>query len=175
MAARIGGGQARVRLRHIGIACTAVAMLAACGRTPANERLALERQGCWGTCPAYRVEVDGRGAVSFYGRNFVDSAGAAAWRVAPESAAVLVAEFRRGRDSYRARHPGGPTRCLKREVFEGGYFITLREASGAVDSLDRYTECGDLGQYTFSAFADHVDTALGTGGRVGRYAVPLSP
>ena len=150
-------------------AATALAALTACTRSPDDGRLRLERHGCMGTCPVYRVEVNGRGEVGFHGQVFVDSSGPGAWKVSPDTAGALLAEFRRLRSEFVTHHPDGPPDCPRGPVAEGGYVISLQTAA-EIDTVGRYTECAARGQYPHEAFADRIDEALNTRRRLGRYA-----
>lgn len=55
----------------------------------------LERSGCFGRCPAYRVEITGDGQVTFDGGRFTLVPGRRLSRIPPEKVAALVALFRR--------------------------------------------------------------------------------
>jgi hypothetical protein len=50
----------------------------------------LERGPCFGTCPVYRVSLQGDGRVDFTGTRFVTRVGAATGRVAPDQVRRLV-------------------------------------------------------------------------------------
>jgi hypothetical protein len=77
------------------------ACLAGCGpraaRVPAPEAassagtmVALERGPCFGTCPVYRVSLEGDGKVGFTGTRFVTRVGHDTSRVAPDQVGRLV-------------------------------------------------------------------------------------
>jgi hypothetical protein len=53
---------------------------------PAEVVLAMERTGCFGTCPAYRVTITGTGHVEYEGRHFVVNRGVRESTVSPEAA-----------------------------------------------------------------------------------------
>lgn len=57
-------------------------------------RIALQRTGCYGSCPGYWVEVRGDGRVSYHGAYYVVIEGEHHWQVAPEAVARLVEQFR---------------------------------------------------------------------------------
>lgn len=57
-------------------------------------RIVLERGGCFGTCPSYRVELRGDGAVLFHGDGFVTFAGDHQTRVSPNTIECLLQDFR---------------------------------------------------------------------------------
>ena len=85
----------------IGRALLGLMVLAGCGQrspevpTPeaassTTTRVTLERGPCFGTCPVYRVSLDGQGRVDFVGTRFVRREGADSSRVAPEQVGRLV-------------------------------------------------------------------------------------
>jgi hypothetical protein len=84
-----------------GRALLALTLLAGCGRrssevpTPEADSstttmVTLERGPCFGTCPVYRVSLDGEGRVDFVGTRFVSREGADTSRVAPDQVGRLV-------------------------------------------------------------------------------------
>lgn len=77
-------------------------------------RIRLERTGCFGTCPAYRVEIDGSGVVTYTGLGFVDVRGKHQYRISANETASLIemardADFWSLRESYRAGVTDNPT------------------------------------------------------------------
>jgi len=84
-----------------GRALLALTLLAGCGpRSPevptpeadssTTTMVTLERGSCFGTCPVYRVSLDGEGRVDFVGTRFVSREGADTSRVAPDQVGRLV-------------------------------------------------------------------------------------
>jgi len=84
-----------------GRALLALTLLGGCGQrspevpTPeaassATTRVTLERGSCFGTCPVYRVSLDGEGRVDFVGTRFVSREGADTSRVPPDQVGRLV-------------------------------------------------------------------------------------
>lgn len=67
---------------------------------PSLTSIALRRSGCYGSCPAYRVEVHGDGRVDYEGFSDVLVTGARHWRIDPAAAARLVNAARRA-DYFR--------------------------------------------------------------------------
>ncbi len=57
-------------------------------------RIVLERTGCFGTCPSYRVELRGTGEVLFHGDGFVTFPGDHQTRVSPQVLECLLQDFR---------------------------------------------------------------------------------
>lgn len=56
----------------------------------AGTTVTLERGPCFGTCPVYRVSLEGDGTVGFTGTRFVTRVGADTSRVAPEQVGRLA-------------------------------------------------------------------------------------
>jgi hypothetical protein len=73
----------------------AVVALAACATSrPATfSTITFERTPCFGTCPVYRVNVAGDGAIRFEGTRNVDSVGTFSGRLAPASVDALARAF----------------------------------------------------------------------------------
>lgn len=67
----------------------------------------MEREGCFGTCPAYKVELFGNGTAVYEGSGFVDVLGRHRYRIDPEEVAKLV-ESARSKDlwSLRSQYTG---------------------------------------------------------------------
>jgi hypothetical protein len=57
-------------------------------------RIVLERSGCFGTCPSYRVELRGTGEVLFHSDGFVTFSGDHQTRVSPQTIECLLQDFR---------------------------------------------------------------------------------
>jgi hypothetical protein len=61
---------------------------------PARNVIVLERGGCYGACPIYRVAIDESGAVSYDGERFVKVKEHRATKVSPHVFEALVSRFR---------------------------------------------------------------------------------
>lgn len=70
----------------------------------------LERTGCFGTCPAYAIDIHGDGRAVYTGGGFVDVEGRHEYRIPPERVAGLVRSLRE-KDiwSLRSSYVGGVT------------------------------------------------------------------
>ena len=80
-------------------------------------RIVLERTVCYGSCPAYRIELFGDGRATYTGIEYVDVVGTHAYRVPPEAMAHLVDSLRAKdiwslQPVYRARVTDLPTYTL---------------------------------------------------------------
>ncbi|MCX7892544.1 MAG: DUF6438 domain-containing protein [Burkholderiales bacterium] len=62
---------------------------------PRLRELVLERHGCFGTCPVYRVTVDADGFVVWEGRHFVKAEGRRSWRIPRDDVATLERQLER--------------------------------------------------------------------------------
>ncbi|MBI1213155.1 MAG: hypothetical protein GC190_16950 [Alphaproteobacteria bacterium] len=77
-------------------------------------RIGLARTGCFGTCPSYRVEIDGDGKVTYQGGAFVAIPGEHHASIDRRAVDGLVERFRRARfftllDDYTASITDNPT------------------------------------------------------------------
>jgi hypothetical protein len=87
----------------------------------ADVEFTLERTGCFGTCPAYRVTVRGDGSAEYEGGGFVDVTGKHAFAVPSEGVASLVAQAARDdlwstRESYAGPITDQPSYILTMRV-----------------------------------------------------------
>lgn len=88
----------------------------------------LERTECYGTCPAYVVEISGDGQVTFTGRSYVAVPGVHRRRIPPEAVQRLLALFREADFfSLEDLYVGGVTDMPSQEVT-----LTIGERSKAV-------------------------------------------
>ena len=80
--------------------------------------VALERTGCFGTCPDYKVRIVGDGSVEYEGREFVALRGRHRARLARESIEKLFDQFRRAdffwlHDNYAAMMTDASSKTLE--------------------------------------------------------------
>lgn len=74
--------------------------------------ISLERGPCYGTCPVYRVTIQGDGWVRYEGRAHVEVVGVDSATIAQEQVRMLVTEFERvGYASLPARFAYGEPSC----------------------------------------------------------------
>lgn len=93
--------------------------------------IVLERTGCFGTCPSYKIDLHGDGQVVYVGRGYVDVEGKHAYRVPTEDVAKLVESLRTKdlwsmRPAYRAHITDNPT-----------YVVTI-DLGGNVHRIEDY-------------------------------------
>jgi hypothetical protein len=99
------------RLAVLALATVLASSAAAAPRGFSEDRsfhIRLERGACFGTCPAYSVEVDADGAVVFRGDRFVTCLGERRWGISRRAVVRLVAAADRAdlfalKDEYRSR------------------------------------------------------------------------
>ena len=77
-------------------------------------RIGLERRPCFGRCPAYKVEIDGRGTVTYLGENFVAAEGVRTAHISERAVRRLYdlfvkADFFWTFDEYESRVTDFPT------------------------------------------------------------------
>jgi hypothetical protein len=155
-----------------------VATVVACGprapQAPAPDAasatstvVTLERGPCFGTCPVYRVSLEGNGTVRFEGTRFVSRVGADTSRVAPEAVDRLVRSLDDGgffalADAYvpdapacGLYHTDAPTVTIS--VQAPGRTKSVRHDHGCRDAPDQLT-----------SFEHLIDSVAGTARWTGR-------
>lgn len=112
-----------------------------CTRVPERSEtsLMLERSGCLGTCPVYRVSVSSAGVMRWEGTRFVAKEGRDSVSVDTAQARRLVDEFRRMRGTYLPRYLPVIT-CVASYTDASWTRIVLFEGSDSV-VVARYDGC----------------------------------
>jgi hypothetical protein len=121
----------------------------------AEVHFTLERSGCYGSCPAYRVDVHGDGRAVYTGSHYVDVVGEHRYTVAPEAVARLLDSVRaKGlwslRASYRAGVTDNPT-----------YKVTMR-LGGQTHSIEDYVGSAVGMPASVTEFEKEIDDAAGS-------------
>jgi hypothetical protein len=63
-------------------------------QTPTNDtKITLERWGCFGTCPVYKLSISGDGSVVYQGKAYVNSEGIHKSRISRSDAQTLIQRF----------------------------------------------------------------------------------
>ena len=122
-------------------------------------RIVLERGGCYGRCPVYRVELRGDGRAFYRGGYFVDVVGEREAPIAPGEFEALIQEFRRADffsllEAYEAPITDAATHRLTLQI--GGRTHTVTDYVGesvgmpsvVVDLERRVDEVGRTAQWT---------------------------
>jgi len=60
---------------------------------PKDTNITLDRSGCYGTCPIYRLTIEADGSVTFEGRDYVKTKGTAKGHISQEQLRQLISEF----------------------------------------------------------------------------------
>jgi len=115
-------------------------------------RIGLERTGCFGTCPRYRVELRGDGVVTYDGDEFVSVQGRHAYHVPVQDVARLLDTARRAdlwslRPAYRSLITDNPT-----------YVVTL-DMGGQVHQIADYVGQGVGMPQAVADFEKDIDEA----------------
>jgi len=118
-------------------------------------RIALDRSGCFGTCPDYHVELFGDGRAVFTGNAFTAVRGSHAYAVEPAKVAALVERLRSSdvwsaRTVYRAGVTDNPTYTLRIQLGK-----TVRE-------IEDYVGAWVGMPPAIEEFEDAVDAAAGS-------------
>lgn len=128
--------------------------------------ITLERSGCYGYCPSYRVQLSGDGAAVYDGGEYVDVLGTHHYRIDPARVAELV-ESVRSKDlwSLRSHYPSGVTDSA-------GYEITIALGSDVYHIFDYVGYRVGMPQ-AVTEFEEEVDDAAESHGwiHLGRLAV----
>jgi hypothetical protein len=102
---------------------------------PESTTIALLRTGCFGTCPQYRVEVLGSGAVTYRGDHNVLVKGEHHWHVDAQAVSALLNQFRRAeyfklKGSYELPVTDLPTYVTSLTIGTQGKFVLDYGGSG---------------------------------------------
>lgn len=122
----------------------------------AQVTISLWRTGCFGTCPAYGVQIHGDGKVLYEGGGYVDVTGRHTYTIPKEQVAALVEDLRNMdlwsmERSYRAGITDSPTYTLKLQM--GSQAHEIEDYVGEMVGMPR----------AISEFEDEID-------RIGRTA-----
>lgn len=132
--------------------CPARAVTPPRGEISASDFVSLERAGCFGACPDYKVKVFGDGRVMWTGRAFVEVAGEREAAIPATAAAALIRRFQT-RETW--------TLCgsYRRQVTDAATTITQVHLGGRVQSVTDYAEASPR---WFRDLQDAVDEVANT-------------
>lgn len=130
------------------------AMVMPADKTASGLLVKLERTSCFGTCPAYIVEVDRSGSVGYEGRANVCTPGRASDRVSTE----IIAELRQAITDSRFRETS--ERCCDCPVADAPSAV-ITVADGAQPKTIVVSD-GCAGPSPVRALADKFDVLLNT-------------
>lgn len=154
--------------------CAALALLACAPRpavqTPASLEdvlISLERGPCFGTCPVYRLTVDGAGQVRYEGRAHVSVVGRDSAVLPQSEVRRLLDEFDRAgfaqlADQYTAGQPSCPLYAP-----DSPTAITSLTQSGATKRVEHDYGCADVPR-ALTALERLIDDVIGSDRWTGR-------
>ena len=106
--------------------------------------ITLERTGCYGECPIYKVRISGSGLVRFDGEHFVKASGRHTARVRPAAVRELVAAFEKA-GWFRIRRDFSQNTCSKQCrkgcVTDSPSVITSLTLRGRTHQIRNYHGC----------------------------------
>lgn len=83
-----------VTLRLLGAILLLSLAVSGQAQTPAKDtKIMLERWGCYGTCPVYKLSISGDGSVVYEGKEYVSSRGVHKGRVSQSDVQTLIQKF----------------------------------------------------------------------------------
>ena len=112
-----------------------------CSKVETFDRIDLERTGCYGSCPSYRLTIFGDGRVEYEGHKWVEVRGERSTRIGPDGLKPIVATindigFFNLRSRYRYLEDGCPgvTTC-------GPTATVTVQAEGRKKTVEHYHGC----------------------------------
>ena len=121
----------------------------------------LQRQGCFGRCPSYRLSLSADGQVRFFGERHVGSLGEHQAQVAVETVAALRAELQREPySSLNGRYTPDDSRCGPAATDMASVSMSIREAD-VTRNIEHYLGCSQAPP-SLRALAKAIDEASGS-------------
>ncbi|HMS03660.1 MAG TPA: DUF6438 domain-containing protein, partial [Gemmatimonadaceae bacterium] len=132
----------------------------------ADTRFILSRTGCFGSCPAYTVTIEGSGEVTWQGEAYVAQRGAARRRIEPSAVTALLDRARAAgffdlKDVYRADITDGATYTVT--ITHGGLSKTVEDYDGALVGMP----------WEVTLLEQAIDRAAGTAKWIGPDQMPF--
>jgi hypothetical protein len=119
--------------------------------------ISLERQGCYGSCPIYKVTVHGNGRATYEGRGYVDVIGTHHYQIPPQEVAKLV-------ESLRANDIWSMRRAYTAGITDSATYILNIDMGDQEHRLQDYVGQMAGMPSTVSDFENEVDKAAGAEG-----------
>ncbi len=112
---------------------------------PKDTVITLERTGCNGSCPIYKLRISADGSLAYDGQMYVKTKGIVRSTVSQEQLRQLISEFEKAkyfslRDSYVAAPDGCPTNWK-----DNPSAITSVQMEGKKKSISHYYGCREQG------------------------------
>jgi hypothetical protein len=126
---------------------------------PPDTKITLSRTICYGTCPAYKLEIFANGRVDFDGQRHVRKTGHAVWRINQDRIKQLIAEFAKINyfslaDDYSLSN----RRNCPNFGTDAPAVTTSITISGQTKSVGHYLGCQDLDILSqLESFEDKID------------------
>jgi hypothetical protein len=112
---------------------------------PADTLITLERIGCYGTCPVYKLAISADGKVVFEGKAFVKTKGRAEGRITPGQLSELIRAFNNaGYFSLNDSYAGGPADGCPTMWTDNASAITSIRSKGRSKKIYHYYGCREL-------------------------------
>ncbi|MCX7069427.1 MAG: DUF6438 domain-containing protein [Gammaproteobacteria bacterium] len=128
---------------------------------PAGFAVELQRSGCYGRCPSYRLRLDGDGTVRYFGERFVAVPGEQHGTVSSDVVAELRAQLRQPPyAALRGRYTPDDPRCGAAATDMASVRITITDA-GQQRQIDHDLGCSDAPP-ALRALAAAIDAAAGS-------------
>lgn len=125
---------------------------------PADTVISLERTTCFGTCPAYTIEVTANGVVNYEGKMYVGVKGKQTAKVGPETVVNLLREF--NALGFISLAPGVETEC-KAWATDNPMVIVTLQTNGRSRTVKNDHGChGNPVLDSIKKLEDQIDTAL---------------
>ena len=131
------------------------------------EQVTLERGGCYGSCPVYRITIFSDGRVAYWGEQNVKSKGARSKTLDAAALRELKDELNRAgyfglRDRYDSKEAG----CTSLATDAPSAQTSVR-ADGRIKSVEHYLGCGGPASDRLVKLEDTIDRIAGTAGWIG--------
>lgn len=112
---------------------------------PKDTVITLERTGCFGTCPIYKLKISANGSLIYEGQMYIKTKGIVKSTLSQEQLRELISEFEKAkyfslRDSYEAAPDGCPAFWTDNPAA-----ITSIQMKGKKKSISHYYGCREQG------------------------------
>lgn len=105
---------------------------------PDDLLITLERKGCYGTCPIYKLIVKTDGSVLFEGEQFTDTFGKAEGKISEDKVKQLIEEFNNA-DYFNLNGKYDTKNCY--QWTDDSSTVTSIQINGEKKSVDHYHGC----------------------------------
>jgi hypothetical protein len=149
------------------LALAVTAALATCNaKTPTFSTVTFERTPCFGTCPVYRVNVNGNGEVKFEGIRNVDSVGTFVGHIDASAIAKLARAFDEAK-YFSLQSSYGQGTCAGYAA-DAARILTSVTTPDQSKSIDHDLGCGSAAPAALPDLYRKFDEIIGTSRWIGR-------